>query len=168
MSFHGGLIGVLLAVAWFAHRERLAFLAVSDFVAPMVPVGLATGRIGNFINAELWGRPSEVPWAMVFPQVDNVARHPSQLYQFMLEGVLLFVILWMFSSRPRRLGMVSGLFATLYGLFRFIVEFVREPDKHIGYLAGDWLTMGQLLSLPLLLLGLLLMSRARAHKEAQV
>ena len=156
MSFHGGFLGVLLAMLWFARRHKLPFLAITDFIAPMIPVGLAAGRFGNFINAELWGRPSELPWAMVFPQLDNVPRHPSQLYQMMLEGVLLFVILWFFSSRPRRTGMVSGLFCVLYAAFRFLVEFTREPDRHIGYVAGDWLTMGQLLSLPLFLLGLFL------------
>lgn len=168
MSFHGGLIGVLLAVWWFARKQALPFLAVTDFIAPMVAIGLGAGRIGNFINAELWGRPSDLPWAMIFPQVDNIPRHPSQLYQFMLEGVLLFVILWFFSARPRRLGLVSGLFALLYGVFRFIVEFVREPDRHIGYLAWDWLTMGQLLSLPLIMLGVLLMWWSRQQEPLEV
>ena len=168
MSFHGGLLGVLLAVLWFARRQRLPFLAVTDFIAPMVPIGLGAGRIGNFINAELWGRPSDLPWAMVFPQVDALPRHPSQIYEFLLEGLLLFIVLWLFSSRPRRLGMVSGLFAVLYAVFRFSVEFVREPDRHIGYLAWDWLTMGQLLSLPLLAVGLLLIQQSLKRRDAGV
>lgn len=168
MSFHGGLLGVLLAVLWFARRQRLPFLAVTDFIAPMVPIGLGAGRIGNFINAELWGRPSDLPWAMVFPQVDALPRHPSQIYEFLLEGLLLFIVLWLFSSRPRRLGMVSGLFAVLYAVFRFSVEFVREPDRHIGYLAWDWLTMGQLLCLPLLVVGLLLIQQSRKRQDMEV
>lgn len=154
MSFHGGLIGVLLAVLWFSHRHRVGFFRLMDFIAPLVPIGLGAGRIGNFINAELWGRATDVPWAMVFPtDPAQLARHPSQLYQFALEGVALFVILWLFSRKPRPTMSVSGLFAVCYGVFRFIVEFFREPDAHIGYLAFDWLTMGQLLCIPMILLG---------------
>ena len=158
MSFHGGLIGVLLAVAWFAHRQGVSFLALMDFIAPMVPIGLGAGRIGNFINAELWGKATDLPWAMVFPTDPlQLARHPSQLYQFALEGVALFVILWVYSSKPRPTMSVMGLFGICYGLFRFLVEFVREPDAHLGYLAFGWLTMGQLLSLPMILIGAALM-----------
>ncbi|PAU88344.1 prolipoprotein diacylglyceryl transferase [Pseudomonas jilinensis] len=154
MSFHGGLIGVLLAVAWFARRNGKRFFEVMDFVAPLVPIGLGAGRIGNFINAELWGKATDVPWAMVFPTDPlQLARHPSQLYQFALEGVALFAILWIYSRKPRPTMAVSGLFGVCYGVFRFIVEFVREPDAHIGYLAFDWFTMGQLLCIPMVVIG---------------
>lgn len=160
MSFHGGLLGVLAALAWFAHRYRLAYFSVVDFVAPLVPIGLGAGRIGNFINAELWGRPSDVPWAMVFPGAGPQPRHPSQLYEFALEGVVLFVAVWWFSARPRPRMAVSGVFALGYGMARFFVEFFREPDAHIGYLAFGWLTMGQLLSLPLVVVGGVLLTWA--------
>ncbi|GHD52289.1 Prolipoprotein diacylglyceryl transferase [Marinobacter persicus] len=158
MSFHGGLLGVILAMWWFGRKAGTGFWAIADFVAPLVPVGLGAGRIGNFINGELWGKPTDVPWAMVFPQApDSLARHPSQLYQFALEGVALFAILWWFSSRPRPAMAVSGLFLVCYGLFRFLVEFVRQPDPQLGYLAFDWLTMGQVLSLPMIFAGAVLM-----------
>ncbi|MBD3657864.1 MULTISPECIES: prolipoprotein diacylglyceryl transferase [Marinobacter] len=154
MSFHGGLIGVMLAMWWFGRKLGRGFFAIADFVAPLVPVGLGAGRIGNFINGELWGKPTDVSWGMVFPQApDALARHPSQLYQFALEGVVLFVILWWFSAKPRPRMAVSGLFLICYGLFRFLVEFVRQPDPQLGYLAFDWLTMGQLLSFPMILAG---------------
>lgn len=154
MSFHGGLIGVLIALALFARKFDKRWLAVVDFTAPLVPLGLAAGRMGNFINGELWGRPTDVPWAMVFPGAGSVGRHPSQLYEFALEGAVLFAILWWFSSKPRPAGAVSGVFAIGYGLFRIFVEFFREPDAHIGYLAFGWVTEGQLLSLPLVLVGI--------------
>lgn len=157
MSFHGGLIGVAIALFWFSRVHRLAFFATADFVAPLVPLGLFFGRIGNFINGELWGRPSELPWAMVFPHVDSQPRHPSQLYEAVLEGLVLFAIVWWFSSKPRPTASVAGLFLAGYGTFRFLVEFVREPDEHLGFIAFGWLTMGQLLSLPMILLGLALM-----------
>ena len=157
MSFHGGMIGVILAMWLYAHKRRQDWLAITDFIAPLVPVGLAAGRLGNFINAELWGRPTNVPWAMVFPNVDTVPRHPSQLYEFALEGIALFVILWWFSSKPRPRGAVSGLFLICYGVFRFVVEFTRQPDSFLGYLALG-LTMGQWLSLPMMLLGVLLLT----------
>ena len=158
MSFHGGLVGVLLAVLWFSRRQGKSFFQLMDFIAPLVPIGLGAGRIGNFINAELWGRATDVPWAMVFPNDPaQLARHPSQLYQFALEGVALFAILWIYSRKPRPTMAVSGLFGICYGLFRFIVEFVREPDAHLGYLAFDWLTMGQLLCIPMILAGAALM-----------
>jgi len=153
MSFHGGMLGVILAMAWFARSRRQDWLAVTDFIAPLVPLGLAAGRLGNFINAELWGRPASVPWAVVFPNVDGVPRHPSQLYEFALEGVLLFTLLWWFSARPRPRGAVSGAFLLGYGLFRFGVEFTREPDGFLGLLAAG-LSMGQWLSLPMMLAGL--------------
>lgn len=160
MSFHGGLLGVLLALWLFARKHRHAYWQTVDFVAPLVPLGLAAGRLGNFINAELWGKVSDVPWAMVFPGAGPEPRHPSMLYEFVLEGPLLFAILWLFSAKPRPLMAVSGLFALCYGLFRFLVEFVRLPDAHIGYLAFGWVTMGQLLSLPLIAVGLGLLYRA--------
>ncbi|WP_172414388.1 prolipoprotein diacylglyceryl transferase [Candidatus Desulfovibrio trichonymphae] len=160
MSFHGGLLGVLLAFAWFARSRGKAFLAVSDFVAPLVPPGLFFGRIGNFINSELWGKVSDVPWAVVFPGGGPWPRHPSQLYEAFLEGLVLFVLLWAYSSRPRKTGAVSGLFAAGYGLARFCVEFVRVPDTQLGYLAFGWLTMGQILCLPLIGIGLWLLFRA--------
>lgn len=164
MSFHGGLLGVLLAVGWFARRNGKRFFEVMDFIAPMVPIGLGAGRIGNFINAELWGRATDVPWAMVFPTDPlQLARHPSQLYQFAMEGVALFVILWLYSAKPRPTMAVSGLFGVCYGIFRFLAEFVREPDAHLGYLAFGWLTMGQVLSLPMILIGAAMIAWAYRH-----
>lgn len=157
MSFHGGFLGVLVAMAWFAHKHRLRWLQLMDFVAPLVPPGLAFGRLGNFINGELWGRPTDVPWGMVFPQVDNLPRHPSQLYEFALEGVALFVLLWLYSSKPRPVGAVSGLFLIGYGSFRFLAEFTRNPDDGIfGYMTFG-VSMGQWLSLPMVIAGVLLM-----------
>ena len=154
MSFHGGLIGVLLATWLFARRNGKPFFALMDFIAPLVPIGLGAGRIGNFINAELWGKATDLPWAMVFPtDPAQLPRHPSQLYQFALEGVALFVILWLYTRKPRPVMSVSGLFAVCYGVFRFIVEFVRAPDAQLGYLAFGWLTMGQLLCIPMVLIG---------------
>jgi phosphatidylglycerol:prolipoprotein diacylglycerol transferase len=159
MAFHGGLVGVLVACAWFARRRGLPFLVLMDFVAPLVPIGLAAGRLGNFINGELWGRATNLPWAMVFPQSSSpVPRHPSQLYQFAGEGLLLFALVWWFSSRPRPVGRVSGLFLLGYGTLRFLAEFAREPDAFLGLLAGG-LSMGQLLSLPMVAGGLWLMFR---------
>ncbi|UAW98876.1 prolipoprotein diacylglyceryl transferase [Halopseudomonas nanhaiensis] len=167
MSFHGGLIGVLLAVGWFAWRNNKRFFDLMDFIAPLVPIGLGAGRIGNFINAELWGKPTDVPWAMVFPTDPlQLARHPSQLYQFALEGVALFIILWLYSSKPRPTMAVSGLFGICYGTFRFLVEFVREPDAHIGYLAFGWLTMGQVLCIPMILIGAGMMAWAYRNESA--
>jgi phosphatidylglycerol:prolipoprotein diacylglycerol transferase len=161
MSFHGGLLGVMLGMWWYGRKIGAGFWRMTDFVAPLVPVGLGAGRIGNFINGELWGKPTDVPWGMVFPQApDALARHPSQLYQFALEGVLFFIILWWFSAKPRPRMAVSGLFLICYGVFRFAVEFVRQPDAQLGYLAFDWLTMGQVLSLPMVIAGLILMTIA--------
>jgi phosphatidylglycerol:prolipoprotein diacylglycerol transferase len=153
MSFHGGLVGVLIAMWLYGRRTGRTFFQVTDYIAPLVPVGLGAGRIGNFINGELWGRPTDLPWGMVFPFVDPLPRHPSMLYEALLEGLVLFVILWVYSRRPRPTMAVSGLFLLCYGVFRFLVEFVRQPDAQIGYLAFDWLTMGHVLSLPMIVLG---------------
>ncbi len=153
MSFHGGLIGVALALLLYAWRAAIPLLRLSDFVAPLVPIGLGAGRLGNFINGELWGRPSDVPWAMVYPPLGDEPRHPSQLYEMGLEGVALFALLWWFSARPRARGAVTGAFLAGYGIFRCLAEFFRMPDAHIGYLAFGWLTMGHLLSLPMIAAG---------------
>lgn len=163
MSFHGGLTGGLLAMFWFARKTNSTFFQVTDFVAPVVPIGLGCGRIGNFINGELWGAPSTLPWAMIFPGAGAMPRHPSQLYEALLEGILLFIILWFYSAKPRPIMAVSGLFLLGYGLFRSSVEFVREPDAHIGYLAFDWVTMGMVLSWPMILFGAILLFLA--HKK---
>jgi phosphatidylglycerol:prolipoprotein diacylglycerol transferase len=160
MSFHGGLIGVILAMVWFARQTQRRFFAVADFIAPLTPIGLGAGRLGNFINQELWGAPTDLPWGMVFRTGGNAARHPSQLYELALEGIVLFAILWLYSRRPRPVGAVSGLFLIAYGSFRFLVELVREPDAHLGYLAFGWVTMGQILSLPMILFGVGLMWHA--------
>jgi len=167
MSFHGGFLGVLIGVAIFCWRRKLRWLAVMDFVAPLCPLGLAAGRLGNFINGELPGRPTSVPWGMWFPQVDPtpIARHPSQLYQFALEGLLLFVLLWWFSSRKRPVGAVSGAFLVGYGTLRFIAEFTRQPDDFLGLLALGF-SMGQWLSMPMILAGLGLMAWAYKRREA--
>lgn len=158
MSFHGGMLGVFLAMLVYARRNGRRFFDVTDFIAPWVPIGLGAGRIGNFINGELVGRVAspELPWAMVFPYIDQQPRHPSQLYQAFTEGVLLFLILWLYSSKPRPRMAVSGVFLIGYGCFRFTTEFFRTPDAHLGFVAFDWLTMGQLLSLPMIFLGILL------------
>ena len=183
MSFHGGLIGVMAAALWWARKHRLHFFDVMDFVAPLVPPGLGFGRLGNYIGGELWGKPTEAGWGVIFPHapmgeytgasmerlrelhasgaLEAYARHPSQLYQALLEGLVMFVALWWFSKKPRPRYAVSGLFALLYGVFRFVVEFVRVPDAQLGYLAFGWLTMGQVLSLPLVALGLFLLWLSR-------
>ena len=179
MSFHGGLIGVMLAAAWWTRRHKLHYFDTMDFVAPIIPSGLGFGRLGNYIGGELWGKPTGGGWGVVFPDslpaefarlpmeqlralhetgaLDRFARHPSQLYQVALEGVVMMAVLLLYSRKPRPRYAVSGLFALLYGSFRLLVEFVREPDAHIGYLAFGWLTMGQVLSLPLVAVGLFLL-----------
>lgn len=187
MSFHGGLLGVLVAMWYWSRRNGMHFFDVMDFVAPLVPIGLGTGRLGNFIGGELWGRHTDLPWGMIFPraidtaghsieqlkamagagQLAAEARHPSQLYQMLLEGVLLFCILYFVSMKPKPRYLVSGLFALFYGVFRFGVEFVREPDAQLGYLAWGWLTMGQILSLPLILLGVVLLLASRSAPTLQ-
>lgn len=154
MSFHGGLLGVTLAVLIFARKTNKSFLTVGDFIVPLVPIGLGMGRLGNFINAELWGRQTDVPWAMVFPtDALQVPRHPSQLYEFFLEGVVLFIILYVVTRKPRSLGLASGTFLIGYGIFRSIVEFFREPDAHLG-LYFSFISKGQILSIPMILIGL--------------
>jgi phosphatidylglycerol:prolipoprotein diacylglycerol transferase len=135
MSFHGGFLGVLIAMLVFSRKVKMTWLGISDFIAPLVPLGLGFGRLGNFINGELWGRPTDVPWAMIFPNHDMVPRHPSELYEFALEGIILFLILWFFSAKKRPLGAVSALFLIGYGAFRFLVEFTREPDDFLGLLS---------------------------------
>jgi len=162
MSFHGGLLGVLAAMALFARKTQRTFFQVTDFIAPLIPPGLFFGRIGNFINGELWGRVTDAPWGMIFHSLGagDLPRHPSQLYQAALEGLALFIILWLYSARPRPTMAVSGLFLIGYGCFRFIVEFARQPDAHLGFLAFGWLTMGQLLSLPMIILGIIFMLMA--------
>jgi len=159
MSFHGGLIGGVVAIGFFGKKYSRGFFTVSDYLVPVIPVGLGCGRIGNFINGELWGAASDLPWAMIFPHPDAgpVPRHPSQLYEAFLEGLVLFIILWWFSSNSRPRMAASGLFLLLYGIFRSAVEFVRTPDVGIGYLAGGWLTMGQILSAPMIILGVILL-----------
>jgi len=153
MSFHGGLLGVLAVLLLFARKKNRPFLAIGDFIAPLIPLGLAAGRLGNFINGELWGRPTTLPWGMVFAQTgDGVPRHPSQLYEMGLEGFALFALLWWFARKPRPTGQVSAVFLMGYGVFRFLVEFTREPDAFLGLLAGG-LSMGQLLSLPMVAIG---------------
>ncbi len=163
MSFHGGLLGVLCAFWYYARRSGRQFLEISDFVAPFVPTGLFFGRIGNFINGELWGNVSTVPWAVVFPHAGSLPRHPSQLYEAFLEGLVLFIVLWIYSRKKRPKGAISGMFAFLYGLFRFLVEFVRTPDPQLGYIAFGWLTMGQALSLPLMGVGIFLFLRTTSR-----
>ena len=169
MSFHGGAIGVLVAFWLFARKTGKRYFQVADFMVPMVPIGLATGRFGNFMNAELWGRASDAPWAMVFPTDPlQIARHPSQLYEMMLEGVVLFLVLWVYSAKPRPAGAVTALFGIGYGCARTFVEFFREPDAHIGYLAGGWLTMGMLLSIPMIILGIAMLVWAYRNDERGV
>ena len=158
MSFHGGFLGVLAAMLWTAKKDGKTFFEVTDLIAPLVPFGLAFGRLGNFINGELWGRPTDLPWAMVFPQAgDMLARHPSQLYQFVGEGLCLGVILWIYASKERAVGQVSGLFLLGYGFFRFMAEFAREPDSFLGLLSLG-LSMGQWLSVPMIGFGIYLIA----------
>lgn len=160
MSFHGGLIGVLLAIWFYAHKVHQSFWTLTDYIAPVVPLGLAAGRFGNFINGELWGRVTQVSWGMIFPQAGNELRHPSQLYEFCLEGILLFIFLWIYSRKKRPLAAVSAFFLIGYALCRMFVEFFREPDPQIGFIAWGWLTEGQLLCAPMLLLGLFILGFA--------
>jgi phosphatidylglycerol---prolipoprotein diacylglyceryl transferase len=163
MSFHGGFLGVLIAMYFFNKKHGQPWLKIMDFVAPLVPIGLGSGRMGNFINGELIGRPTNADFGMIFPQVDTLARHPSQLYEFALEGIVLFAILWIFSRKQRPIGAISALFLLGYGVFRFLVEFTRQPDAHLGLLQLGF-SMGQWLSLPMILLGIWLWRRAYHNK----
>ncbi len=166
MSFHGGMLGVIFANWLYARKHQLHFADLLDFVAPLVPIGLGLGRLGNFIGQELWGRPTDVPWAVVFPK-DPLAlpRHASQLYQAALEGLLLFVILYWFSSKPRPRLAVGGLFVAGYGCMRFFVEFFREPDRHIQFDFFGWMTRGQVLSLPMIAFGLYLIYNGYSRRQ---
>jgi phosphatidylglycerol---prolipoprotein diacylglyceryl transferase len=176
MSFHGGLIGAVLALWWFSRKTGRHFLQVGDFAAPLVPLGLGLGRLGNFANTELPGRVTDSVFGMIYPcaapairqinplcigEWESFARHPSALYQAFTEGLVLFVIVWLFSSRPRPMGMVSGVFLASYGVLRFSTEFFRTPDAHLGFVVLDWMTMGQVLSIPLIIIGILLIARVR-------
>jgi phosphatidylglycerol:prolipoprotein diacylglycerol transferase len=183
MSFHGGLLGVMTAAAWWTRRQKMHYFDTMDFLAPLVPSGLGFGRIGNYIGGELWGKLTGGGWGVIFPHsdlgpyshktmeelrqlhasgaLDAYARHPSQLYEAFLEGLVMFVVLYFYSRKPRPRYAVSGLFALMYGCFRFLVEFVRVPDENIRYIAFGWLTMGQLLSLPLVALGITLLWMSR-------
>jgi phosphatidylglycerol:prolipoprotein diacylglycerol transferase len=163
MSFHGGLLGVLLAMVVFNRKYKHGLFDTLDFVVPLVPLGLLFGRVGNFINGELWGKVTTSPMGMYIQEL-GVSRYPSQLYEAFLEGLVLFIILWVYSNKPRPKMSTSALFLIFYGLFRFIIEFVREPDEDLGYLAFNWLTMGQLLSLPMIILGVYLLYRANRQQ----
>lgn len=189
MSFHGGLLGVIVAMVWFARKgdqvakpvknkaavkkaavnnaKPRSLLDVGDFVAPLAPIGLFFGRMGNFINQELWGKPTDLPWGMVFTTADSLPRHPSMLYEAALEGVALFVIMWVLARKKRAPGVLSGLFLIGYAVARMSVEFVRVPDDHLNYLLFDWFTMGHLLSLPMVLLGLFLVMRAPSSRHSK-
>lgn len=157
MSFHGGVLGVMVAMGVFAWRKKKAYFDVTDFLVPLAPIGLGCGRIGNFINGELYGRISHVPWAMVFPKGGPYPRHPSQIYEFLLEGVLLFLILWFFTKKKKPRMAASGLFVLGYGVFRFFVEFFRQPDPQLGFIFDNWMTRGQELSIPLIIGGIILL-----------
>jgi len=164
MSFHGGLVGVMFAMWMFGRRLGLGMWQVTDFVAPLVPIGLGTGRIGNFINGELWGKETTVPWSF---NVNGQALHPSQLYEAALEGLVLFLILWICSARPRAHVAVSGMFLLWYGIFRFFVEFYRVPDEGLDYLLLGWVTMGQILSTPMIIVGIMLLFLANRTKQVE-
>lgn len=169
MSFHGGFLGVLAGLYFFGRKYKLSFFDITDFVAPLIPIGLGAGRIGNFINGELCGRPTgSEHWGMIYPFLDATPRHPSQLYEFFFEGIVLFIILWLYTKKPRPLRATSGLFLVCYGTFRFILEFFREPDIGLGYIWDNWLTMGQLLSLPMIILGIFLLFFAYRGQHARL
>ena len=165
MSFHGGLLGVLIMLLLWSRKTKQSFFFTTDLIAPMVPIGIAAGRIGNFINGELWGKITNIPWGMIYPHVDSLPRHPSEIYEFLTEGIPTFLILWVYSMKPKPRMAVSGLFLFCYGSARCFCEFFRQPDPQYGYLAFGWLTMGQLLSLPMLALGVVLLYFAYANKR---
>ena len=169
MSFHGGLFGV--AVAWYFYSLHIKkpYFAITDFIAPFAPIGLGAGRLGNFINGELWGRVTTVPWGVVYPNAGPLPRHPSEIYEFLLEGVLLFIIMWFYSRKPKPYRAVTAMFLLGYGVLRFIAEFFRQPDPQLGFIAWGWLTMGQLLSFIMIVLGVALMTMAyRNSNDATV
>ena len=168
MSYHGGMVGVFVAMWLYGRHTGRTFFQVTDYLAPLVPLGLGAGRMGNFINGELWGSPTDLPWGMVFPFVDNLPRHPSMLYEFVLEGLVFFAILWIYSSKPRPTMAVSGMYLLLYGIFRFAVEFVRVPDAHIGFIAFDWVTMGHVLSFPMIVIGAAFMIYAYRRTDGRI
>lgn len=159
MSFHGGLIGVTAGAFYIANQNTLKFFEIADIVCLYAPIGLFFGRVGNFINSELYGIKTSGSWGVVFPVIDSYPRHPSMLYEALLEGVILFVILFIINQKKVFAGIISGYFLLFYGIFRFFVEFVRLPDAHIGYIYYDWVTMGQLLTIPMLIIGLILINR---------
>jgi phosphatidylglycerol:prolipoprotein diacylglycerol transferase len=161
MSFHGGFIGVMVGIIYFCKKNQIPFFEISDFIVKLVPIGLFTGRIGNFINGELWGKPTDLVWGVIFPKIDNLTRHPTQIYEAFLEGIVLFVILNFSIPKNTRTSRVTAYFLIFYSLFRFIVEFFREPDAHIGYLIFSWVTMGQILCAPMFLLGIYILQYGR-------
>ncbi len=164
MSFHGGLLGVAVATLLFAWRYKKHFFTVADFIAPLAPLGLGAGRIGNFINGELWGRITTMPWGMIYPKAGPLPRHPSEIYEFFCEGIVLFLILWFYSAKTKPRMAVSALFLLCYGCIRFFLEFWRQPDPQLGFVAFGWMTQGQLLSIPMIILGIILLYFAYRRK----
>ena len=162
MSFHGGLIGVVIGASYIAQKNAFQFFEIADIICLYAPIGLFFGRVGNFINSELYGVKTSGSWGVVFPKIDSFPRHPSMLYEALLEGIILFVILFLISKKNFTAGIISGYFLLLYGIFRFIIEFVRLPDAHIGYIYSDWVTMGQLLTAPMFVIGIILINRKSA------
>lgn len=165
MSFHGGFIGVIIATSIYAYVKKLNVIDIFDFFAPMIPIGLGAGRLGNFINDELWGRVTDSPLGMVFPSGGPLPRYPSQLFELILEGIVLFIILWLLSMKPRQRGWISAQFLLWYGIFRFFCEHFRQPDPQMGYVLFNWMTMGQLLSLPMILAGILMLTYLAVQKR---
>lgn len=168
MSFHGGMLGVLTAVYFYSRHLKKSVWDISDFIAPLVPIGLAAGRVGNFINGELWGRVTTMPWGMIYPNAGPLPRHPSEVYEFLLEGVTLFLIMFFFSRKPRPRFAVSALFLLAYGSFRFFCECFRQPDPQYGYLLWGWVTMGQILSFPMIIIGIISLCFIYGRKKHNV
>ena len=168
MSFHGGLLGVIAAIALFGRVHKKTIFEIGDFSAPLGCIGLGAGRVGNFIGGELWGRTTDVPWGVIFPGGGDLPRHPSQLYEAFLEGFVLFAVLWWFTAKPRPRAAASGLFLLGYGLFRFSVEFVRQPDDHINFDLFGWVTRGQILCVPMIVAGIMIVAWAyRRHGQTK-